>query len=349
MIGGRKRRPLPEAGLAFLDIMTCGFGAIILLLVVSRVGDAPSTASDPSSSGERLTLQRQLASDMEAELATLVAARLAAESEVGRRESALRASGESLTALRAQTASLQTKIEAVNSEIARGEAGGASLQRAEATLMLALQSLDEEMRRLKAQSVAAPVRDLVAGIPVDSQYIIFIVDTSGSMVRFAWDAMMNKMIETLDAYPEVSGIQVMNDMGTYMFPSTRGRFMEDTPARRRAIIKRLRRWNAYSNSSPVEGITSAIRTFYRPDRRISLYVFGDEFSGGSIQAVLDAVAALNPRGPAGTPRVRIHAVGFPVQFAAGSTQQETGIRFATLMRALTGANGGAFVGLSDYR
>ena len=71
-----------------------------------------------------------------------------------------------------------------------------------------------------------------------------------------------------------------------------------------------------SNSSPVEGITRAINTFWAPDRKISLYVFGDEFTGASIEAVIDTVDRINRGDGSGQRRVRIHGVGFPVQFAA---------------------------------
>ena len=47
--------------------------------------------------------------------------------------------------------------------------------------------------------------------------------------------------------------------------------------------------------------------------------------------------------------VRIHAVGFPVQFIRAPHLQTTGIRFATLMRELTFRNGGTFVALNDFR
>ena len=35
----KQRRALPEASLSFLDVISCGFGAIVLLLVIARVGD----------------------------------------------------------------------------------------------------------------------------------------------------------------------------------------------------------------------------------------------------------------------------------------------------------------------
>ena len=47
--------------------------------------------------------------------------------------------------------------------------------------------------------------------------------------------------------------------------------------------------------------------------------------------------------------MRIHAVGFPVQFIQPKHLQTTGIRFATLMHILCYRNGGTFVGLDNFR
>ena len=141
----------------------------------------------------------------------------------------------------------------------------------------------------------------------------------------------------------------MNDMGDYMFSGYAGRWIPDTPGRRRAIIDRLRTWNPISNSSPVEGITRAISTFWAPDRKISIYVFGDEFTGNSIESVVDTVDRINRADADGNRRVRIHGVGFPVQLARPARLQLTGERFAALMRELTRRNGGTFVGLEEFR
>ena len=80
---------------------------------------------------------------------------------------------------------------------------------------------------------------------------------------------------------------------------------------RKAVIDRLRNWNAFSNSSPVEGIVEAIRTYYAKDKKISLYVFGDEFTGSSIDSVVRTVDMINREDKSGQRRVRIHAIGFP--------------------------------------
>ena len=75
-------------------------------------------------------------------------------------------------------------------------------------------------------------------------------------------------------------------------------------------MQNLRNWNVFSNSSPVEGITAAIRTFYDPDKKISIYVFGDEFTGNSIAQVVDTVDRINREDANGNRLVRIHARRF---------------------------------------
>ena len=215
-------------------------------------------------------------------------------------------------------------------------------------LAIARQKLSEEELRLLGRN-AEKKNQLIGGIPVDSEYIIFIIDTSGSMFSYAWERMLLEMEATLNIYPEVKGIQVLNDMGNYLFSRYRGEWIPDTPARRSLILQNLRNWNVFSNSSPVEGITNAVRTFYDPGKKISIYVFGDEFTGPSIQEVVRTVDLLNAEAASGERRVRIHGVGFPVQFIRPPELQATGVRFATLMRELTLRNGGSFVGLNDFR
>jgi len=169
------------------------------------------------------------------------------------------------------------------------------------------------------------------------------------MFNYAWPRMLETLRQTLEVYPRVKGIQVMNDMGQYMFSRYARKWIPDSPARREAILDTLRTWNAFSNSSPVEGIEKAIRTFYEPGKRISLYVFGDEFTGRSVESVVRTVDQINKADASGRRLVRIHAVGFPVMFAQAENLQYTGLRFATLMRALCERNGGTFVGLTELR
>jgi hypothetical protein len=155
------------------------------------------------------------------------------------------------------------------------------------------------------------------------------------------------MKEILDIYPRVKGVQVLNDMGDYMFSQYAGRWIPDSTARRRAILDRLSSWAPFSNSSPVEGVTKAIQRYYAPDKRISLYVFGDDFSGGIMQNVVDTVRRKNAASGKGS-RVRIHTVGFPVLLTQPGTGRNAA-RFAALMRRLAEDNNGSFVGLSSLK
>ena len=98
-----------------------------------------------------------------------------------------------------------------------------------------------------------------------------------------------------------------------------------------------------------DGINYAISTYWSPEKKISIYVFGDEFSGNAIQPVIDAVDRTNKATKDGTRRVRIHAVGFPVILRDRVGRGNTGERFATLMRILCQKNGGTFVGLNSTR
>ena len=42
----------------------------------------------------------------------------------------------------------------------------------------------------------------IGGVPVDSEYIIFIIDTSGSMQQNAWPLVLKKVTEVLEIYPQ---------------------------------------------------------------------------------------------------------------------------------------------------
>ena len=322
--------------MSFLDIISCGFGAIILLFVLSKQAE-PMVIE-----GIRKNLEGVIA-----ELERTIFELRGEVTVLNREKNAKRVE---LEDERIELQGLRHEFEAMRGQYAAAEQTLEVKLVIEGKLATARQEITEEMRRLLGESFRRPEADAnIGGIPVDSEYIIFIIDTSGSMFNNAWALVIRKLSETLKIYPKVKGIQVMNDMGDYMFSTYAGRWIPDTPSRRAAILKRLRTWNPFSNSSPVEGITQAIRTFYAADKKISLYVFGDEFSGPSIDVVVKQVDAINKEDARGNRLVRIHGVGFPVQLSRPPQLQGTGIRFAALMRILSAKNGGTFVALDSFK
>jgi hypothetical protein len=138
-------------------------------------------------------------------------------------------------------------------------------------------------------------------------------------------------------------------MGNYMFNDYRGQWIPDSTEMRENIVNTLDNWAPFSNSSPVEGIEAAIRTFYRPDRKISIYTLGDDYQGRSIRRVVKVVDSLNKANRGADRLVRIHAIGFPVHFPPGGTPNSSAIRFAALMRELSYNNGGTFIGLNGLQ
>jgi len=330
----RRRDAGDQLSLSFLDCICCGFGAIILLLVLTKIGEPRAL--------------EQSKQDLEALVARLQEELFEIRGETNVLNRDLTAKQEQLSTERARIARLAGDFSKIQGELMASRQSSEVAGIVEGRLLAAQQELSEEMKRLLAlsqQRRRAPEAP-VGGIPIDSEYIIFIIDTSGSMQRYAWPAVLQKMTQTLDAYPRVKGIQVMNDMGQYMYSRYAGQWIPDTPARRRAILRRLRGWEPFSNSSPVEGIERAIRTYAAPDKKISLYVFGDEFTGPSISAVVDEVDSVNQKGANGERPVRIHAIGFPVMFGPIGAPDRTGERFASLMRVLCERNGGTFVALN---
>ncbi|MGD9322391.1 MAG: hypothetical protein PVG26_00135 [Desulfobacterales bacterium] len=327
-----RKRDIEIFSLSFLDVICCGFGAIILLFVLSKFAE-PTIIEEVSKELESVIVR------LEEELHEI-----RGETAVLNRE--LEGKKEQLSQEKKKLARLQGDLSDIKGEFSASNQHAQVQNIIEEQLASALQQLTDEMKRLlKAQP--RRVDRSIGGIPVDSEYIIFIIDTSGSMQRNAWSLVQKKLTETLKVYPKVKGIQIMNDMGNYMFTQYRGQWIPDTPARRRVIISNLSTWRSFSNSSPVEGIEAAIRTFYAPDKKISLYVFGDEFSGNAIQPVIDEVDRINKATKDGIRRVRIHAVGFPVVLRDRIGRGNTGERFATLMRILCQKNGGTFVGLNS--
>ncbi|MGI9537745.1 MAG: VWA domain-containing protein [Desulfocapsaceae bacterium] len=328
----RSRRPIEVFSLSFLDVISCGFGAIVLLLVIMKISE-PTVIEETT---------REISLNLESH-ATEISALKNQSAGLYKTKEQLHREQDRLVE---QIANLNRRLDkarnAQNDLVVERSSQEAILQQ----LYRARQDLNEEMVRLQQQQIVMPSDSPIGGIPVDSEYIIFVIDTSGSMQQFAWSAVRRKMEEILTIYPRVKGIQVMNDMGDYMFSQYSGRWIQDTPARRKAILARLRSWKPFSNSSPVEGITAAIRRFYEADKKISIYVFGDDFSRGSIQEVVDTVDSINRSLRDGFRRVRIHAVGFPVLFGHAGAELNVA-RFSALMRRLAEDNDGSFVGLTE--
>ncbi|MDC0178907.1 VWA domain-containing protein [Woeseiaceae bacterium] len=327
----KRRRNIEAFSLSFLDCICCGFGAIILLLVLSKIYEPVIIDKTQESLEELIELLQQELFEIRGQATVL---------------------NRDLVSIREQTsntkvtlARLQGELDTVQGKYATTIDDSAEAVVDEGDLRAARQTLTKEMLALRPY-YKRPDNEAVAGVPVDSEYIIFVIDTSGSMRQYNWERVQKKLTETLEIYPEVKGLQIMNDNGKYMFQQYAGKWIPDTPGRRQAIMNTMRIWAPFSDSNPVDGIMYAIDTFWSPEKKISIYVFGDDFSGKSAELVVRAIAQKNKIQPDGSQMVRIHAIGFPLfQFGGGRVPNEMQ-KFAALMRVLCERNGGTFVGLT---
>ena len=181
-----KRRNSEVISLSFLDIITCGFGAIILLLVITKVGEPVILEISPEP-------MDGIIRDLQEELF-----KIRGEAKVLNRD---------LTAKREQISEWDLRVARLSQELASTQTKLTNISEENAVnsvikgeLELALQQLTAEMQRLLGDRIDQK-SDLVGGIPIDSEYIIFIIDTSGSMFQYSWDKMMEQLVTTLDVYP----------------------------------------------------------------------------------------------------------------------------------------------------
>jgi len=300
--------------LSFLGIISCGFGAVVLLVLISNTQEK----ENPSSIDEAEAMLKQV---------------MALETRID--------------ALSLEVDDFQNKSEAKKAESANLKAASMKLDQqlgkqdnAKKTLDSDLKGLSLVQSTLKRVSIAPATtkttRDVeVGGIPVDSDYVIFIVDISGSMKEI-WDRVSQEVLNVLSIHPKVKGFQVLDDNGRELISGYSGKWMPDTPGSRQRVMKVFSAWSGASDSNPVDGIERALKRYGKAGRSLALYVFGDDYTGGSYDPVINSIANLN-KDKKGKRLAKIHGVAFQ--------SQHTTDHFSILMRELTKRNGGTFLAL----
>jgi len=311
-----RKREFDIFSLSFLDIISCGFGAVIMLVLISKPND------DVSITGIE-------------EIENLLKTVITLENTISEIKQTIESQFSKVDQLLIKKEQLEANSIQLESKIQK---------QAEKQALLAddLQGLALVQSTLKQASISTPKKinitrdEEVGGIPVDSDYVIFIVDTSGSM-RQIWNRVSSEIINVLNIHPEVKGFQILNDMGRSMVSGYEGKWIPDTPGRRKNVISLFDRWAEMSNSSPVEGIQTALLRYAKPNITTSIYVFGDDYTGSSYDPVIEKITRQNTLASSGKRLAKIHGVGF---ISPGTTD-----RYGILMRELTKRNGGTFLAL----
>ena len=313
----RKSRDFEIFSLSFLDIISCGFGAVVLLVLISPFSE--SVLPD-------FTSQTRNALDQV----------LQAEARIEGLERALEQETRKLEQIREQLTREQSKAAQAKNTLRAADAEAESVSENLAGLELVERSLRDSQRASIRPDTAQTRDEEVGGIPVDSDYVVFIIDTSGSM-QSIWPRVTREVENIINIHPRINGFQILNDNGTHLVGGYAGRWIPDTAARRSSVISLFRNWKSASNSSPVEGLEVALKRYVNPNQKVSIYIFGDDYTGSSYDSVIGTLKQANANRITGKPLARVHAIGFLSPTSNG--------RFETLMREVTRQNNGTFIAL----
>lgn len=308
----KRSRDIEIFSLSFLDIISCAFGAIILILLVIKKGQ--------SNIEENLNYNQLEESLIE---------------EYNYLQNIEKLKQQNL-ALKGSIKTKQQNIKYLNSELVnkKNEISNAGiLSQEKKDNINALKIASNSLNKAKNRAAKNNKKDQeVGGIPIDSEYVVFIIDTSGSM-KSIWPKVTKELVNILNIHPKVKGFQILNDNGLHLLGAYKNKWIPDTPSKRNNILKILKNWNSASNSSPVEGLEVALKSYTTINQNTAVYIFGDEFTGGSYTPVFKTIKKLSMK-----KNIRISGVGF---LSLGTTND----RFATLMREIAENNRGTFIGL----
>lgn len=312
----KRRNNVDVFGLSFLDIISCGFGAVVLLVLISDFA-----VNEDSINDNYVELSGQIikVANLKSDLSNIVKKQKETSTDI--------ADTSEINSLLFNRLSLKEKV--------------LQMQLDElANMQIMLNSIVDDIATKKKASIrlGTPRKRVkeVGGIPVDSEYVIFIVDTSGSM-KDIWKKVSKHIVNVINIHPTVKGFQILNDNGEYLITAYKGRWIKDTKRMRKNSIELFKLWGAMSNSSPVEGIKKALKTYGKTRQKLSIYVFGDDFSGGDFDQALAEINSLNYNKITNSKFARIHAIEF--------SSPRSSDRFPILMRAVAEQNNGTFLSI----
>ncbi len=310
----QKRGRVDPFSLSFLDIISCGFGAVVVLILIFQFDPFQNkTPAVTSKQGTKASLANILA---EADLIE----------QLAQARTDLDTLATDKTVQQDFSKTLQHDLTNLQKQLADSSVINNDLKRE-------LTVLNKRLKLLKVAGNRAnkPIEldEEVGGLIVDRDYVVFIVDTSGSM-REIWGRVANQITQLIEQHPRVKGIQIINDNGTYLFSGYAKSWIPDTPKMRQRILQFFELWSSASNSSPVEGLIRALNDFQSFTPNMSIYVLGDDFSGADFDGAIKKIQSLNQG------RARINAINFISPNASTD-------RFSILMREIALDNNGVLL------
>ena len=308
-----KQRKISELfSMSFLDIMACGFGALVLILLISEFQESEVKEVENNADifleaqeekAKKIIKVESLDKLMSLNIEDLISAR------------------ERLDVLKMELdkkSSISSKLNDLASDT------------------------DFQISKQRLKSLSAPMEQKEAsGIKLDSRYLVFIIDTSGSMEP--WAKIVQEIDSLIQTFPDLEGYMVMNDDGSIFHGGDP--WLNPTKINRSASIGILRANRAKygSRSNPIVGLKKVIRVWGDKYKDLGVFIMGDDILDQTrrIETISQEVLKLNTDS-SGKNKVRVNAVGF-LTSRANPSQQQGNKNYLMLMRELTEQSDGAMV------
>lgn len=303
------RRNREIFSLSFLDIMACSFGAILLIILISNF----SEYEEPDLEALNKFRQTEKIKENQAIEANLK---------------------NTLSNLRNENTILSEELELVERNISRNSN--------------LIKKIKNETDEIKNQTIDTGIEKEVSnvgGIKVDADYVIFIIDVSGSMIDCGpWSRVVNQVNQLLDVFPNLKGFNVFTDGGRKIIPSV-DKWLEFNQINKQQLGVLVKTPPAISSASnPIVGLKKAI-SGYVDKEKVSIFILGDDIltttriedEFKSLERVLDGKEDL----------VSINAISFLTHYncniSYGTITEDQNYRFINLMENLTFKYNGSLI------
>ena len=310
-----KREKNNPFSMSFLDVMACGFGALVLILLLSNFNEADTESGTDSFSF------------LDA-LSEIVSIQDSSSEKISKNTSLEK----DLSSAEKKLSELEKKLQESNFEKAL---------------------LDDSLAKNKKETSRVTTATEAGGIKIDSDYVVFIVDTSGSMKDCGnWTRVVNEFKILLDAFPKIKGFQIMKDNGDYIYPTGKT-WIEDNKFNRQQMISALARADLISDSNPIPAIKRSLNLYADGISKVGIFVIGDELlinDGSRPAESFEEIENLN-KTLFGRKKARINAIGFLTGGEEANkfnpeckiAFKESNKSFFNFLRELTSRNDGTLV------
>ena len=270
--------------MSFLDIMSCGFGAIVLILLISQFKTSEVTNE---------VIPKVNLAELENTLADLVKENSNLEislNEISEKEININEKYKNSVDLS------ESLMQIVDSTVQKNK------------------NISQEInnRKKDSKNVKLDIAN-AGGLNVESDYIVFIIDNSGSMQDWGpWSTVITEISKIIDAFPNLKGFQILNDQGRKMMNNSE-KWIDDTVSNRKLMKQSIKNFRGTSRSNPIDGLRIALTRYANGIDKVGIFVIGDDIAlqqGERIEDYYKEIQNLNINPYNNKLKARINGVAF---------------------------------------